>query len=107
MPALRLRTFQRRPGLEAYLVVGNSMAPTINDGEIILVDTNDAFNTHRPCAFQGDHGVMVKRRGVVGGRNALISDNPDVEPYFDLADVRALGCAIAVYLGAFRLRHIS
>lgn len=108
MPALRLIASQRRPSAEAYLVIGNSMDPTISEGEIVLVDPNDAFNTHRPCAFQTPNGVIVKRRGVAGGgRNALLSDNPTVAPMFDLADVKAIGCVYAVYLGPKLVRYVS
>ena len=104
---LRLMPGQRTALTQAWIVSGHSMAPTINDGDIVLVEPAGAFSTHLPCAFSGPYGVMIKRRGVVKGRNCLLSDNPDVEPFFDLDQLVALGSVPGVYLGARRIKWIS
>jgi hypothetical protein len=104
---LRLTPTQRRPGTQAYFVIGGSMAPTIPDRSIVLVDPNDAFSTHRPCAFLTPHGIVAKRRDTVRGRPALVSDNKDVEPITQLADIRPLGRIYAVYLGPYSVQWVG
>ena len=104
---LRLLPNQRTAFTQAWVVSGDSMAPTIKNGEVVLVEPSEAFSTHLPCAFMGPYGVMVKRRGVVGGRNCLISDNPDVPPCFDLEYVTALGGVRAIYVGPRRTQSVS
>ncbi|GAA4002934.1 hypothetical protein GCM10022631_12140 [Deinococcus rubellus] len=105
---LRLLPSQRTALTEAWLVSGDSMSPTIKNGDIILINPSEAYSTHLPCAFQTPYGVMVKRRGVDGrGRNCLLSDNPDVPPFYDLDEAIALGSVYAAYLGPRKIRYIG
>ncbi|GGR11634.1 S24 family peptidase [Deinococcus ruber] len=105
---LRLLPSQRTALTEAWLVSGDSMAPTIQSGDIVLINPSEAYSTHLPCAFQTPYGVMSKRRGVDRlGRNCLLSDNPDVPPFYELAEAVALGSIYAVYLGPRKIKRIS
>lgn len=104
---IRLLPSQRRPGVRAYLVIGDSMAPTIPDRSIILVESNDAFSPHYPCAFQTPYGLIAKRRGVSRGRPALLSDNLEVEPITSLGGIRPLGRIYAVYQGPYSVKWVS
>ena len=104
---IRLFASQRTALTQAWVVSGDSMSPTINDGDIVLVEPGEAYSQHLPCAFYGPYGVMIKRRGVIGGRNCLLSDNPNVLPFFDLDEVLALGAVKYVYVGPRTVRGVS
>lgn len=102
-----IRGSQYRPGARAYQIVGSSMGDTLRNGEIALVDPNDAYNTHRPCVFETPNGHIVKRRGLKYGRPVLLSDNPQVAPISDMTDIKAVGSVYAAYLRPFTIRQIS
>ncbi|MBQ8969623.1 MAG: helix-turn-helix transcriptional regulator [Bacteroidaceae bacterium] len=79
------------PGLEvdAYFpVVGNSMDPTIQSGDIVGVRKLDAMSRIRPndiyLIFTRDNERMLKRIKGVNGQSptlTLYSDNPAYEPF--------------------------
>jgi len=100
-----LRGSQYYPGAQAYQVVGHSMSGLIEHGEIVLVDPNDRFNSHRPCLFETNNGFVVKTRGVMKGKHVLLSHNPSVPPITDLTDFMARGCVYGVYLKPFTIRR--
>ncbi len=82
--------------LSIIRVEGDSMAPTLNDGDDILVDGGDAAGRLRDGIYvlRLDDALMVKRiaRAGAAGRIAVISDNPQY-PSLDLpmASVRLIG----------------
>lgn len=67
--------------LSLIRVEGDSMAPTLGDGDEILVDAGDAAERLRDGIYvlRIDEALMVKRiaRSPSGGRVAVASDNPD------------------------------
>lgn len=69
-------------------VEGDSMAPTLNDGDDILVDGGDAASRLRDGIYvlRMDDVLMVKRlaRAPGPGRIAVISDNPHYRSWDDL-----------------------
>jgi len=68
---------------EALVVVkaeGDSMSPTINDGDVVLVNTEETgvVSGLLYAIEDPDHGVRVKRlRKLLDGRVRVESDNPD------------------------------
>lgn len=82
LPAAFLRSVGGQPGqVSAVTVRGDSMAPTLADGDLILVDHGAAA---RPVG-DGVHvlrqdGVLIVKRLAreVGGRWSVASDNPHV-----------------------------
>ncbi|WP_260582121.1 S24 family peptidase [Sphingopyxis sp. PET50] len=75
--------------LSIIRVEGDSMAPTLNDGDDILVDGGDAAARLRDGIYvlRMDDGLMVKRvaRAPGPGRISVISDNPHYPSYPDLS----------------------
>jgi phage repressor protein C with HTH and peptisase S24 domain len=74
--------------LSIIRVEGDSMAPTLNDGDDILVDGGDAAARLRDGIYvlRMDDGLMVKRvaRAPGQGRLSVISDNPQYPSWDDL-----------------------
>jgi phage repressor protein C with HTH and peptisase S24 domain len=58
---------------------GESMLPTIQDGDMMLVDESDRRPGRRDAIFviRLDGALMVKRVALVDGALAITSDNPD------------------------------
>ena len=75
--------------LSIISVEGDSMAPTLNDGDDILVDGADTAARLRDGIYvlRMDDALMVKRvaRLPVAGRIAVLSDNRDYPSWPDLA----------------------
>lgn len=65
--------------IEAVNVSGDSMEPTLYDGNIIFVDTAiKDFNRGGVYAFSNEHGVFVKRiQKRIDGKLDIISDNKE------------------------------
>ena len=71
---------------------GESMMPTINPGDMVLIDTSKREIPKRPpdyksrkspiYAFTTDDGARVKRLAQLSDMIILVSDNPDVPPEF-------------------------
>ena len=74
--------------LSIIRVEGDSMAPTLNDGDDILVDGSDSAARLRDGIYvlRMDDGLMVKRvaRAPGPGRISVISDNPQYRSWDDL-----------------------
>jgi len=103
-----LRGSQWRPQVKAYRVVGESMSGIIEHGEIVLVDSQDEFNTHRPCVFRTRDGYIVKMRGLHKGRFALLSaPGSNVPPITDMTDISPEGSVYGVSQRPYVIRHIS
>lgn len=75
--------------LSIIRVEGDSMAPTLNDGDDILVDGGDAAARLRDGIYvlRMDDVLMVKRvaRAPGAGRISVVSDNPQYPSYPDLS----------------------
>ena len=83
-----LRRIARDPKqLSTILVQGDSMLPTLSDGDEILVDRGDGSGRLRDGIYvlRIDGALMVKRlaRSPVGGRVTIKSDNPDYPSWPD------------------------
>lgn len=67
---------------------GDSMQPTLLDGDIVLIDTaqKDIRQQDRIWALAyGELGMIKRVRRLPGGRYLVMSDNPAVQP-FDVVD---------------------
>jgi phage repressor protein C with HTH and peptisase S24 domain len=82
----RLRPGGGRDGLSVIRVAGDSMLPTLADGDEILVDTRDARDRLRDGVYvlRVDGVLLVKRLVREGDGFAVRSDNPAAGPV-DLA----------------------
>lgn len=84
-----LRALGARPaGLSMIRVEGDSMAPTLSDGDDILVDRDDGTARLRDGVYvlRLDGALMVKRlaMGPVRGRLSVRSDNPAYPVWDDI-----------------------
>lgn len=82
--------------LSIIRVEGDSMAPTLNDGDDIMVDGGDAAARLRDGIYvlRMDDALMVKRIArAPGGRVSVISDNPQYPSWDDMppTSVRLIG----------------
>lgn len=95
-----IRRITRSPADRLKLVtgIGDSMYPTLNWGDAILVDTTDRQLARQDGVYWIDlHGAagLKRLRTVAKGRVLVISDNPAVENQeVDAADLRIEGRAI-------------
>ena len=87
-----LPAWTRPDRLRCARVVGDSMSPTIGDGDLVVVDPGrtepldgQAFGIHT------DGGLAVKRLRNAGGRWHLESDNPAHEPRPITEEMRVVG----------------
>ncbi|KQR11656.1 hypothetical protein [Deinococcus sp. Leaf326] len=66
-----LRGAQYHPHARAFQVTGSSMndgtARAIRHGDIVLVNSQDAFNTSRPCLFETPNGYIIESRSLLRG----------------------------------------
>ena len=87
-----LASWARRDRLTCVRVVGDSMEPTIRDGDLVAVDATrtDPLNGHL-FALRTDTGLVVKRLRRGGDGWVLISDNPTHAPRPVAEDDRILG----------------
>ena len=78
--------------LTCVRAVGDSMEPTIRDGDLVAVDSGrtDPLDGHL-FAVRTDAGLVVKRLRQTGGRWLLISDNPTHAPRPAGKDDRIVG----------------
>ena len=80
---------------------GDSMEPTLKDGDVILIDTaqKDIRQQDRIWAISyGDLGMIKRVRRLPGGTYRIISDNPNVQP-FDVADGEMYVVGRVVWIG--------
>jgi len=79
---------------------GNSMAPTIGAGELVLIDRSDRTLSDTDCiwAFAWGHVGAIKRlRPTPDGTVKILSDNPTVPPdEASWEDIQILGRVVAV-----------
>lgn len=95
-PMLRDLGLADPSGLSVIRVTGDSMLPTLADGDDILVDTNDAADRLRDGVYvlRNEEALMVKRLVLrPDGGLAVLSDNPAHQswPDADHARLRIVG----------------
>ena len=73
-----LPAWARADSLTCLRAVGDSMEPTIHDGDLVVVDKDrrDAVE-HQLFVVRTRDGLMVRRVQRVGDRWKLVADNPD------------------------------
>jgi phage repressor protein C with HTH and peptisase S24 domain len=97
-----LKTLTATPasGLTIIRVEGDSMAPTLNAGDDILVDSGDALDRLRDGIYvlRVDDALLVKRLAIhpVGSRVTVQSDNPAYPDWPDcsIAEMHCVGRVI-------------
>lgn len=105
---LLLRGAQYKPHVKAFRVIGQSMSGIIEHGDIVLVDSQDEFNTNRPCIFETPNGYVVKLRGLHEGRFALLSaPGANIPPITDMTDIYPRGCVYARYKRPYAIQYVS
>lgn len=87
--------------LSLITVRGESMAPTLNDGDDIMVDGGDASSPLRDGIYvlRMDDALMVKRLAIGPvGRLSVLSDNPDWPDWQDVQpdDLHVIGRVVWV-----------
>ncbi len=93
------QVLRRSPrGLIVARADGNSMAPTINDGDLLIIDTTDQrLQNSRIYALSVDGNLFVKRIArSIKAQVQLVSDNKEYETELlpDDVDVRIIGQVI-------------
>ena len=87
-----LPTWARPERLTCVRAVGDSMEPTIRDGDLVAIDAGRTEPLDgRLFAVRTDAGLVVKRLRQAGARWLLASDNPAHEPRTVAEDDRILG----------------
>jgi SOS-response transcriptional repressor LexA len=97
-----LRSITRSPPERLYWAkgLGNSMEPTIGDGDVILIDRSAAGSTFGDLYWAiayGQTGMIKRLRPMPDGSVKILSDNPNVPP--ELAhdgELHVFGRVIAV-----------
>ena len=107
-PAALLRDLGagRPSALSLIRVEGDSMLPTLAEGDDILVDRDDAADRLREGVYvlRLDDGLLVKRVGVgPGGAVSVVSDNP-LGPRWESVDRAALRIVGRVIWAGGRVR---
>lgn len=68
--------------LNLITVTGDSMAPTLEDGDLVIIDRSvERFETDSMFVFTIDDGLYIKRIQRIGRKFHVISDNPLYKPY--------------------------
>lgn len=101
-PASLVERLSLRPDALTLIVArGDSMEPTIADGDDILVDAGDRRVGKRPAIFvlRLDGTLVVKRLHLTAGMVAIESDNPDAAPIAPVAAAQADVIGRVVWLG--------
>lgn len=63
-------------------ITGDSMMPTLRDGDFVVIDTSDAqIHTDAMYAYNLDSELFIKRIQRVGRSLRIISDNPIYQPF--------------------------
>lgn len=89
-PALLARLSARPRDLSLIRAAGDSMAPTLLDGDELLVDRGDRRVRQAGAVFviRHDGALLVKRVSRVDGRFRVVSDNPAYDEWWtDTLDV--------------------
>ena len=88
--------------LSIITVQGDSMAPTLLDGDLIFVDHQVTDWRDGIYVFQMDEDLLIKRlQRLPGGTVSVISDNPKFPPF--IVDLNSPACDLKV-IGRYRGR---
>ena len=101
-PAGLVARLSLRPDALSLIVArGDSMEPTIADGDDILVDAADRRVGKRPAIFvlRLDGALVVKRLHLTGGTLVIESDNPDAAQIAPILATQAEVIGRVVWLG--------
>lgn len=80
------------------IVKGDSMSPTIKDGDYIIFIPTSIVNNGDVVVAANEWGeLMVKRYREKGGEKLLVSDNPEFPSYKPNSDFRIIGKVIDVW----------
>lgn len=81
-----LSTKGTKNSMRLFDVVGDSMSPTIKEGDMVMIDTSkaDEWQPGRVYLVTVNDAFMLKRAGVLPGYYVLKSDNEDKESYPDI-----------------------
>lgn len=85
--------------VEAFKVVGDSMMPTIQEGEYVLIDRQDTElydNAIYLIACQ-ENGIRIRRLRYISGQWWAFADNPKYAPELYLESCKIIGRVVAVY----------
>lgn len=99
-PKRMIATFTKAPAEKLRVVkgIGDSMMPTISDGDLVFIDLSQdtvRMNDRVWALATGEIG-MIKRLRVAGGELHAISDNPVVSDYILAEDeYRIVGKVVA------------
>ncbi|MFN3480979.1 MAG: helix-turn-helix domain-containing protein [Thermodesulfovibrionales bacterium] len=103
MEIIEYRAFpEAPPGAKAVIVKGDSMAPTIKDGDYALwISVTDI--KHNDVVIVADEwgDIMLKRIKMSGDRITLVSDNPEYPAFEPNVHYRLIGkvvCAVRITL---------
>jgi phage repressor protein C with HTH and peptisase S24 domain len=67
--------------VHALIVSGDSMSPTLNNGDLVLIDRQDLEITVGMYVFRYEGDIFVKRLSRFGKEIQIISDNPSYPPF--------------------------
>lgn len=86
------------PSVEAFLVQakGDSMAPRINDGDLVIARRTDTVDTRRIIVCVNSGEALIKRLQRERDRCILVSSNPSYLPFSASTDFRIIGEVKAV-----------
>lgn len=77
---------RRKPGpMVIVTAAGDSMVPTIADGDLVMIDTSDQRMVDGIWAYSIAEQLYVKRLQFIGGDLHVYSDNADRYPGYELA----------------------
>lgn len=85
--------------VEAFKVVGDSMMPTIQEGEYVLIDRQDTLpydNAIYLIACQ-ENGIRIRRLRYISGQWWAFADNPKYAPELYSESCKIIGRVVAVY----------
>lgn len=102
----RYAPFANPKALNIITVTGDSMSPTIEDGDSVIVDTSDTeVRREGLYAIQMNGSLFVKRLQILPNGLRIISDNP-LYPPIDIGEQDSLTVIGKCYAGA-QLRSLS
>ncbi|MEM0326824.1 MAG: XRE family transcriptional regulator [Desulfurococcaceae archaeon] len=93
--------------VEAFKVVGDSMMPTVQEGEYVLIDRQDTelYDNVVYLIACEDNGIKIRRLRHISGQWWAFADNPKYAPEPYTEGCKIIGRVVAVYKPA-ELRNL-
>ena len=93
--------------VEAFKVVGDSMIPTVQEGEYVLIDRQDTelYDNAVYLIACEDNGIKIRRLRHISGQWWAFADNPKYAPEPYTEGCKIIGRVVAVYKPA-ELRNL-